>query len=196
MMQHNLDKIFSWKKAHLELTSFTKLEKRNTRMHKSSAKVAIYEINCNFNQFLIYLTTFFYSVQNYQSTAIDWKKKSLVIFAQNLRPFQRLLGSCLTDYNKELYSLFVSRVGLNLCLTNRICIFRVPWGTIEIWGHWYDLCSRSQKPRTPSTPLRCIRSLGPKTNLGNLRRYYWTMHCAMPRFWPITNQNVKLRALQ
>ena len=47
--------------------------------------------------------------------------------------------------------LFVSRVGLNLCLTNWTHICRVPWGTNETRGHWNGLCSCSPRSRTPFT---------------------------------------------
>ena len=75
-------------------------------------------------------------------------------------------------FNWRKFCLIVSRVGSLLCLMNRIHICRVLWVTNETRGHWNGLCSRSPRLRTPSTPRGCIRSLGPKTNLGNMRRYY------------------------
>ena len=39
-----------------------------------------------------------------------------------------------------------------------------PLGTSETRGYWNGLCSCSPKQRTPSTPGRCIRSLGPLMN--------------------------------
>ena len=56
--------------------------------------------------------------------------------------------------------LFVSRVGSNfLCLTNRICIRKVPRVTNETWVHWNGLCSYWPRPRTPSTLPGCIKVL-------------------------------------
>ena len=60
----------------------------------------------------------------------------------------------------NLRRLFVSGIGLNLWLMNQIRILRVPLGTNETQGHWNGLCSRSPKPKTAFTSLRCIRSLG------------------------------------
>jgi hypothetical protein len=57
--------------------------------------------------------------------------------------------------------LFVSRVGLLLCLTNRIRICRVPLVTNETRGHWNGLCSLWPRPRTPSTLRGCIRGFSP-----------------------------------
>ena len=60
---------------------------------------------------------------------------------------------------KNYVCLFVSWVGWNLCLTNWIPICSVPRGTNETRDHWNSLCSPSPKPRSPSTPRRCNRSL-------------------------------------
>ena len=56
--------------------------------------------------------------------------------------------------------LFNSRVGSNLWMMNRIRICRVSRGLNETQGHWNGLCSRFPRPRTPSTPWGCIKSIG------------------------------------
>ena len=54
------------------------------------------------------------------------------------------------------FPLFVSREGMNLCLTNRIRICRVPQGTNET--RWSVLMSL--KAKIPSTLRGCIGSIG------------------------------------
>ena len=84
------------------------------------------------------------------------------------------------EWKLEVICLFVSRVGVGAGGTP------FAWRIESVFAEFPKVllstmvCAQvPRKPRTPSSPHRCIGSLNPKTNLRNLRRYYRVRNVAV-----------------